>query len=151
LRAALPAAAIIALPVAGSKPKLSHTSLIEKVRSWARRSGKTPAGESLVRSKVSAPTTSWAPLSTSAPASNTACRPVAHACSTWNPGTRRPMQLATSGAFQNFQCHGTVEPITRYSIWRRGTLRRPRIRFIASPANCPIFTSARAEVCQAGK
>ena len=39
-----------------------------------------------MRSKVSTPTTSLAPLWTSAPASRTAWSPVAQACSMWNPG-----------------------------------------------------------------
>ena len=42
LRAATPAVAIIALPVAGSKPKLSHTSPRAWVRSYDLRSGNTP-------------------------------------------------------------------------------------------------------------
>ncbi len=62
---------------------------------------------------------------------------VAQACSTWKPGMRRPRQLATKGAFQNFQCHGTVEPMIRYSSSLFGTLLIPRIRPIASPANWP--------------
>jgi hypothetical protein len=41
--------------------------------------------------------------------------------------------------------------MTRNSSWSAGTFRRPKIRFAASPANCPMFTSASAEVCQAGK
>ena len=61
------------------------------------------------------------------------------------------MQLATSGAVQNFQCQGMVEPITRYSNAWLGTFLRPRIRPIASPANWPTLTSARPLVCQAGK
>jgi hypothetical protein len=147
----MPAAVIIALPVAGSKPKLSHTSAIAWVRSWARRSGKTPTGESLVLSNVSTPTTSRPPAWTSAPPNSAACRPVAQACSTWKPGIRCPMQLATRGAFQNFQCQGIVEPMIRYSSSLLGTFLRPSIRFIASPANCPILTWASADVCQAGK
>ena len=141
----------MAPPVAGSNPKLSQTSASARVRSWARRSGNTPTGESLVRSKVSTPTTSLPPDCTSAPASSVACNPVAQACSTWKPGTRWPMQLATSGAFQNFQCHGTVEPITRYSMCSFGTPRLPRMRLAASPANWPMLTSARGDVCHAGK
>ena len=113
-----PAVAIMALPVAGSKPKLSHTSPRAWVRSYDLRSGNTPTGESLVRSKVRTPTTSLAPPSTSAAATTTACSPVAQACSTWKPGILTPMQLATSGAVQNFQCQGIVEPITRYSSLR---------------------------------
>jgi len=97
LRAALPAVLSIELPVAGSKPKFSHTSFSGIVRSYDRRSGKTPTGESEVRSKVSTPTASW-PACTWAPPSITACRPVAQACSTWKPGMRRPALAATSGA-----------------------------------------------------
>ncbi len=81
----------------------------------------------------------------------TACSPVAQACSTWKPGILKPMQLATSGAVQNFQCQGIVEPITRYSRRRWATPRRPRIRLMLSPANWPMLTSARGEVCHAGK
>jgi hypothetical protein len=44
-----------------------------------------------------------------------------------------------------------VEPMIKYSNSLFGTFLIPRIRFIASPANWPMLTSASADVCHAGK
>ena len=151
LRAARPAEAIIDFVVAGSKPKLSQTSAMVYVRWCVRRSGKTPAGESLQRSNVTTATTSFEWLLTSDAASTTVWRPVAQACSMWNPEVPWPRQCATMGAFQNLKCHGTVEPMIVYSTACFGTFRLPRIRAADSPANWAMFTSASADVCHAGK
>jgi len=61
------------------------------------------------------------------------------------------MQLATIGRGPELPVPGDRRATRDNSSALFGTRRSPRMRPIASPANCPMFTSASALDCHAGK